>query len=64
MADRLSLGGFGFTSQICNFYIFNIAEHEFQMQTKLFFIKELPPPPLTCHFEAKGKTVGPLISKL
>jgi hypothetical protein len=63
MADRLSLGGFGFTSQICSFYIFNIAQHELQMQTKLFYPR-IPPPPLTCHFEAKGKTVGPLLSKL
>ena len=63
MADTLSLGGFGFQSQICNFYIFNIAKHELQMQTKLFY-QRIAPPPLTCHFEAKDKTVGPLISKL
>ena len=62
MADRLSLGGFGFTSQICNFYIFNMAKHKRQMQTKLFYIIKLPSP--NCHFGAKGKTVGPLISKL
>jgi hypothetical protein len=37
MADRLSLGGFGFNSQMCNILVSNLAKFELQFQTKLFY---------------------------